>query len=128
MFDVIVNGIEQSGCWIAGSREGGGCVGLLGGNESALLLPNHDIYVSESWYGDVSIAVFVDLPPGFTLTAPVPEPSTWAMMLIGFVALGFVSYRKRLLQNAPLWPLGRADWRRARRDGSMPMSARYSLR
>ena len=30
-----------------------------------------------------------------TLTlVPVPEPSTWAMMLIGFVGLGFVSYRK----------------------------------
>jgi hypothetical protein len=28
-----------------------------------------------------------------TLVA-VPEPSTWAMMLIGFVGLGFVSYRK----------------------------------
>ena len=24
----------------------------------------------------------------------VPEPSTWAMMLIGFAGLGFVSYRK----------------------------------
>jgi hypothetical protein len=24
---------------------------------------------------------------------PVPEPSTWAMMLIGFVGLGFAGYR-----------------------------------
>jgi PEP-CTERM motif len=26
---------------------------------------------------------------------PVPEPSTWAMMLIGFAGIGFAAYRKR---------------------------------
>jgi hypothetical protein len=26
--------------------------------------------------------------------APVPEPSTWAMLLIGFAGIGFVAYRK----------------------------------
>jgi hypothetical protein len=30
----------------------------------------------------------------FSITgSPVPEPSTWAMMLLGFVGLGFASYR-----------------------------------
>jgi hypothetical protein len=29
----------------------------------------------------------------FPATAPVPEPSTWAMLLIGFAGLGFVRYR-----------------------------------
>jgi hypothetical protein len=29
----------------------------------------------------------------FSVTA-VPEPSTWAMMLAGFVGLGFLGYRK----------------------------------
>ena len=28
------------------------------------------------------------------LTA-VPEPSTWAMMLLGFVGVGFMAYRRR---------------------------------
>jgi PEP-CTERM motif len=28
-----------------------------------------------------------------TLSTAVPEPSTWAMMLVGFVGLGFASYR-----------------------------------
>jgi hypothetical protein len=28
------------------------------------------------------------------LAAPVPEPSTWAMLLIGFAGIGFASYRK----------------------------------
>ena len=28
--------------------------------------------------------------------SPVPEPSTWAMMLLGFAALGFIGYRRAL--------------------------------
>jgi phospholipase/lecithinase/hemolysin len=30
-----------------------------------------------------------------TLVAAVPEPSTWAMMILGFVGLGFVAYRRK---------------------------------
>jgi hypothetical protein len=29
----------------------------------------------------------------YTPTAPVPEPSTWAMMLVGFAGLGFLGWR-----------------------------------
>jgi hypothetical protein len=32
--------------------------------------------------------------PG-AITAAVPEPSTWAMMLLGFAGLGFVAYRRK---------------------------------
>ena len=33
----------------------------------------------------------------FSLTgAVVPEPSTWAMMLLGFAGLGFLGYRRAL--------------------------------
>ena len=31
----------------------------------------------------------------FTLEIGVPEPSTWAMMLLGFAGLGFAGYRRR---------------------------------
>ena len=31
----------------------------------------------------------------FVLTAAVPEPSTWAMMILGFFGLGFIAYRRR---------------------------------
>ena len=31
----------------------------------------------------------------FTLTAAVPEPSTWVMMIFGFTGLGFMAYRRR---------------------------------
>jgi hypothetical protein len=34
--------------------------------------------------------------PGFegTISSAVPEPSTWAMMLLGFAGLGFMAYRR----------------------------------
>jgi len=30
-----------------------------------------------------------------TLTTAVPEPSTWAMMILGFYGLGFMAYRRK---------------------------------
>jgi len=35
-----------------------------------------------------------------TIPSAVPEPSTWAMMIIGFAALGFVAYRRSRKQIA----------------------------
>jgi PEP-CTERM motif len=32
---------------------------------------------------------------GVTFTAVIPEPSTWAMMLLGFAGLGFAGHRQR---------------------------------
>ena len=29
------------------------------------------------------------------LVAGVPEPSTWAMMILGFLGLGFMAYRRK---------------------------------
>jgi hypothetical protein len=34
-------------------------------------------------------------------TGSVPEPSTWAMMLIGFAGLGFAAYRRGGPNRAP---------------------------
>jgi hypothetical protein len=31
----------------------------------------------------------------FTIAAAVPEPSTWAMMILGFCGLGFMTYRRK---------------------------------
>jgi len=36
---------------------------------------------------------------GFILT-PVPEPSTWAILLIGFAGIGFMAYWRPLLPTA----------------------------
>jgi hypothetical protein len=43
-------------------------------------------------FNDASVS-FV-LPDNLSVAPPVPEPSTWAMLLIGFAALGFAGYRK----------------------------------
>jgi PEP-CTERM motif-containing protein len=45
-------------------------------------------------------AALVNVPPGGTRTGAVPEPSTWAMMGIGFALLGFAGYRRRLAPRA----------------------------
>jgi hypothetical protein len=36
------------------------------------------------------------------LTASVPEPSTWTMMLIGFAGVGFAAYRRTRRGSADL--------------------------
>ena len=45
----------------------------------------------ESW----SKATFQDLTFSATFTSAVPEPSTWAMMILGFAGVGFTAYRRR---------------------------------
>jgi hypothetical protein len=38
-------------------------------------------------------SIYATLPDGYSVAA-VPEPSTWAMLLIGFAGIGFASYRR----------------------------------
>jgi PEP-CTERM motif len=39
---------------------------------------------------------FFDDSTGFTAAiSAVPEPSTWAMMILGFFGLGFMTYRRK---------------------------------
>jgi hypothetical protein len=35
------------------------------------------------------------IPGNWVLTAAVPEPSTWAMMILGFAGVGFMAYRRK---------------------------------
>jgi hypothetical protein len=41
---------------------------------------------------DISV---IKIASGIDPTPAVPEPSTWAMMLIGFAGMGFVAYRRK---------------------------------
>jgi hypothetical protein len=41
------------------------------------------------------LSVFGEITSGGGGGPTVPEPSTWAMMLLGFAGMGFVAYRKR---------------------------------
>jgi hypothetical protein len=39
--------------------------------------------------GNILFSVEVD-----SVASAVPEPSTWAMMILGFAGIGFMSYRR----------------------------------
>jgi hypothetical protein len=49
-----------------------------------------------NWPTDSSLSqqMLIGLEPT-NLTSPVPEPSTWAMMILGFLGVGFVAYRRK---------------------------------
>jgi hypothetical protein len=51
-------------------------------------------YQFEIFYADRS-STDASLVLDATVTAPVPEPSTWAMMILGFFGVGFLAYRKK---------------------------------
>ena len=42
---------------------------------------------------DDLVVKFQIMGPGTLMTSAVPEPSTWAMMILGFCGLGFIAYR-----------------------------------
>ena len=45
--------------------------------------------------GDFTFGGVIEETEQFKFTPSVPEPSTWAMLLIGFAAIGFAGYLKR---------------------------------
>ncbi len=61
----------------------------VGGTNTALIYG--DYYFTEAL---LRLQDVLDGRPGWVLYSPVPEPTTWAMMLIGFAGLGFVGYRR----------------------------------
>ena len=53
-------------------------------------------------FGNTASFTFDPLPAGVSYTSAsgdfltaVPEPSTWAMMILGFAGIGFLTYRRR---------------------------------
>lgn len=47
--------------------------------------------LQESW----SKATYLDATFAVTIASPVPEPTTWAMLILGFAGVGFMAYRRR---------------------------------
>ena len=73
-----------------------------GPGESVLIdgFPGHGGMNTALIYGDyyftealLRLQNVLDGKPDWVLYSPVPEPSTWAMMLLGFAGMGFVGYR-----------------------------------
>ena len=60
----------------------GSLVGFTGGTITGAVVTTSDL----------EVALFV-VNPGGSITAAVPQPSTWAMMLVGFAGLGYAGWR-----------------------------------
>ncbi|MDR3468717.1 MAG: PEPxxWA-CTERM sorting domain-containing protein [Xanthobacteraceae bacterium] len=67
-------------------------VGPLDGSTSPLGITVENLYITatNSSYHEIGPAGDVVLE-----VAAVPEPSTWAMMILGFVGVGFMAYRRK---------------------------------
>lgn len=61
---------------------GSGCVNTCEGNGNILGLSGETLFSA----GQLEV---------FTISEAVPEPSTWAMMLLGFAGIGFMAYRRK---------------------------------
>jgi hypothetical protein len=57
---------------------------------------------SAAFTGVVGNAEYYNIQGSATVSAAVPEPSTWAMMLLGFAGLGFAGYRRAKTGRATL--------------------------
>jgi hypothetical protein len=69
-----------------------GTVFQLTDNGGKNLLPGFDFALnSEEGQGQITGQIVVGDP----MVAAVPEPSTWAMMLLGFAGIGAMTYRRR---------------------------------
>jgi hypothetical protein len=70
--------------------------GSLGpvGSFSAFVDPQVSIDCAKATFADCSAYSLVVAPDSFTTASGVPEPSTWALMLIGFAGLGVAGYRR----------------------------------
>ena len=59
-------------------------------------LPGGSVLPSNGFFrfNDGTLALFTPTLVSEALVTPVPEPSTWAMMLIGFAGIGYMAYRR----------------------------------
>jgi hypothetical protein len=75
---------------------------FVGGNGNTGVPASVDIFTLPATFGDVDKVEILPLGANVnvnditvdTVGASVPEPSTWAMMLIGFAGLGYAAYRR----------------------------------
>lgn len=71
---------------------------VLGGSSSDTYANGH-VYFSTTQYTQLDLAfrTYSDT----ALSAAVPEPSSWAMMILGFAGVGFMAYRRSRKDQGP---------------------------
>ncbi|MEH2492872.1 hypothetical protein V1280_008811 [Bradyrhizobium sp. AZCC 2230] len=91
-----------SGTWYFSDTNGDGISGSLSGSNPVINIGSYSFpngtYTAYFTYvgklvGGGSVNT-INLPETLTITA-VPEPATWAMMLLGFISVGLVAYRRK---------------------------------
>jgi PEP-CTERM motif len=94
-FGQFTNGITVNG----GNGSAGGQTGPIHISISFAGLDTSDFVKNSAGFffaADVANPAGKTGPVGAnTITAAVPEPSTWAMMILGFAGIGFMAYRRR---------------------------------
>jgi hypothetical protein len=83
------------------SNFGGSSITMCGvnvcGTEGSGVIQFFGTYSSHSWTNPVFENYYLITvgDEGLAVTSGVPEPSTWAMMLLGFAGIGFMAYRRK---------------------------------
>jgi fibro-slime domain-containing protein len=78
----------------------GAIVDQVGGvhaqTDTTYTVPLGGTYALTLFYADRDqVAANLQFTTTGTLTSPVPEPSTWAMLILGFLGLGLMAYRRK---------------------------------
>ena len=111
-FNVLLSGVNASpfgayeyalDCTTAcGSGYGGGFAGPLSFNLSAATALTAASLEANTYLGqqiffasDVVNTLGFTGNAGATMAGAVPEPSTWAMMILGFAGVGFMAYQRK---------------------------------
>jgi hypothetical protein len=92
---VYTFGPQATGPFDSSSATNGDTMVLSSGLQNGL----PEELITEVTIGSSFAFPFTDL----SVTTAVPEPSTWAMMILGFFGVGFMAYRRK--QNGPAFRL-----------------------
>jgi hypothetical protein len=87
-------------------------LGLIGGGDLSVIINGVQVLAADfvadsvinlgSGFGP-NIDLVLEGSGDFVLGGAVPEPSTWAMMLVGFAGLGFAGYRSTRRRAGLAW-------------------------
>jgi hypothetical protein len=98
---------EQSGSGSLSTDAGGTSTKTVALNTGILAAGTYGLYVqglvtpkgTSSYSGNIGFSY--DGPSGGTPVTPVPEPETWAMLMLGLAGMGFVARRRLNGSQAP---------------------------